>query len=125
MEDITILILVVKIIHLALILFVLITPFFNSIPLLIIHIATVISLLLHWSVNNDTCFLTLVEAKLRGINNSESFIHSIVSPVYKFTEVDVNNISYILITILGLISTVKLYKIYKKRKLILEKYNKD
>lgn len=41
-------------------------------------------LYLHWITNDDTCALTLLERKLRGVSCDDSFFHSLVSPVYKF-----------------------------------------
>jgi hypothetical protein len=104
------LLILVNLIHIVITLFILLSPFTDSAPLLLVHISSVISILLHWGYNNDTCFLTLVECKMRGIEQTQSFINSIVSPVYKFNEVDTSNMCYIFITLLGLVSVYKLYK---------------
>lgn len=47
-------------------------------------------LMLHWILNDDTCALTALECKLRGLEDcGESFVHRVVSPIYKITDVQV------------------------------------
>jgi len=108
--------LIVNIVHLTLILFIVLTPFVGGLHALIIHIASTISILFHWSVNNDVCCLTLLENRLRGTDSGESFMHSIVSPVYKFAEDDVSKMSYIVLVLLGVISIYNLRKIINKQR---------
>jgi hypothetical protein len=56
---------------------------------LVLHLSTGPSLAFHWITNNDTCSLTLLEMKLRGIEKcDESFFFKIVSPIYKPTWCD-------------------------------------
>lgn len=78
-----------RFIHLLIILFVLLAPFLafradqeTATMILILHVTTCLVLMLHWYLANDACFLTLVEKSIRGVNDNQSFIHSIVSPVY-------------------------------------------
>ncbi len=114
---------IIFVIHILLILFILIAPFSYNIGILVLHLASVVSILIHWSVNNDACFLTMIETNLRGVEKSESFIHNLVSPVYNFSEKDVGNICYITLFVLGSVSAFKIFKFFKKFKT--ERYNKD
>ena len=40
-------------------------------------------LVLHWVTNNDTCALSIMEATFRELPIEQTFVHSVVSPVYK------------------------------------------
>ena len=57
-------------------------PVCASLPTLLLVEAGYLLLFLHWLLNNDTCALTMLEQRLRGVEKSASFIHSIVGPVY-------------------------------------------
>lgn len=49
-----------------------------------IHLAAGPWLGAHWAMNDDTCCLTLLEMKLRGAKScKDSFVFSVVSPLYK------------------------------------------
>jgi len=64
---------------------------FSSVPLIrVSYVVFAPFLMLHWILNDDTCALTALECKLRGLEDcSESFVHKIVSPIYKITDVQV------------------------------------
>lgn len=111
-----ILALITMMIHYILVMFIIITPFTGGLHALIVHIASSVSILFHWVVNNDTCCLTLLENKLRGVESSSSFINGVVSPIYKFAEDDVNKLSYITLTVLCGISAYNLHKILEKKR---------
>jgi hypothetical protein len=75
---------IVRILHILIIALYCVAPFTNSDPLLVLHLFTGPFLWFHWITNNDTCSLTLLEMKLRGIEEcEESFFWSVVSPLYK------------------------------------------
>lgn len=97
---------IIRTLHLAVVLFVALTPFilylrwdkFNAETaslLLVLHVASCIVLMLHWFLANDDCFLTLVERHLRGVDTGESFIHSVVSPVYRIQDDTIRKICWI------------------------------
>ena len=100
----------IRILHVLFILFMLITPFVPNISwfLVLLHATTALSLLIHWYFNNDTCFLTLVEQKIRGVANTESFMHSLVSPVYKISDECIRSIVWCITPILGYVSFSRL-----------------
>lgn len=72
------------IIHICFIIWFVVTPFFNSPEMLVLHVMTGLTLFVHWFFNSDDCCLSLLESKIRGVEKSESFFHSLVSPIYKF-----------------------------------------
>jgi hypothetical protein len=75
---------IIWILHALFILWYVLTPFTNSEPMLVLHFFTGPFLLFHWVVNDDSCSLTLLEMKLRGIEDcKQSFFWNLVSPIYK------------------------------------------
>ena len=74
---------IVWLIHKCFTLFVLLAPFSNNYEYLILHAILVPFLFFHWLTNNDTCALTELEKYLTSKeNNTDTFIGSIVSPIY-------------------------------------------
>lgn len=102
---------IIKVTHLAVVIFITVTPFLKKLqwPLAVLHVTSVASLLVHWYVDQDTCFLTLLESMLLGINPKTSFMHRLVSPVYKIQDKDVRQIVWIVTPLLGLISVSRLW----------------
>jgi len=102
---------VIQTIHLIFILFVLFGILSNDPLFLLLYLFTLISLQLHWFMNNDICFLTLVERVLTGRSNEESFMHRIVSPIYKIPDRQLAIISKIAVYILIAATLYKLYRL--------------
>lgn len=103
---------VVFVLHLLLIIFMITVPFVEvpwSINLL--HFTVVGSIIIHWLANDDSCFLTLLESKLRGIPTTSSFMYSLVSPVYQVKDETLSQIGKIALPVLG---GVSLYKLLQK-----------
>ena len=102
---------IVKIIHILFIIFVILTPFIKNIIwlILVLHIVIIISLIVHWITNQDVCFLTWLECYLKGIPSKDSFIHSLVSPIYKIENDQLKLLSYIITPLLGFISMSRLF----------------
>jgi hypothetical protein len=108
---------VIFMVHLLFILFMVIIPFTENSLLHILHITTTVTLLVHWVLNSDACFLSLLESKIRNIEYTESFISRIVSPVYKLND---NSVVYIITILLSLISVTKLSKsLYLKKNIFI------
>ena len=60
-------------------------PFTDDQRILTLHLIGVPFLMLHWITNQSTCALTEIEKYLSGKeHDEETFIGSIVAPVYKF-----------------------------------------
>lgn len=72
--------------HVALVAFAVWAPFSGNDRAIAAHFVMTPFLWLHWSLNDDTCALTLLEKKLRGVEDSTSFFHNLVSPVYKIRD---------------------------------------
>ncbi len=103
-----ILIKIIQIIHLLLIIYIFIGPFYKN------HLDNVIGLLIfilfRWITNNNQCTLTTIENKLSGKN--KGFISRIVNPIYKLNESKMNRIIYfVTITWLLLLFIIKLEKL--------------
>lgn len=113
----------VQLIHLLGILFILMIPFQNMINLLVLHVSASLSILTHWYVNDNTCFLSVVEAKLRGIPKDHGFIHSLVAPIYDMNKSHTTMLSYIVLLCLMFLSIYKIY-ISKRMEEALELYSK-
>jgi len=77
---------VIRVLHILFIIWVVVTPFTNNEPMLVLHLFVVIFIWVHWWANQDTCALTLIERHLRGVSSDESFFHNLVSPVYKIQD---------------------------------------
>ena len=96
--------------HVSLILFVTVIPFTRqNWPILTLHLATVTSLIAHWTAGQDACFLTLVESVMRGIHPDESFVHQIVSPVYKIKDEEMKTLVWWVTPLLGSITLQRLW----------------
>ena len=69
--------------HILIIIFITITPFASSNPLVLIYYCYILFfIMLHWCTNNDSCVLTLIESKLRGKRSNETFMGKLIKPVY-------------------------------------------
>lgn len=74
---------VIWVLHMLLVCFVALAPFSGERWALVLHFLTVPFLWIHWLLNDDTCALTMLEKAVRGVDDSQSFFYSVVSPVYK------------------------------------------
>lgn len=99
---------IIKALHVFVILFMVIAPFTGKPYLWILHIVFGLSLLVHWSLKNDMCCLTLLECHVRGIETKETFIHSLVSPIYTIDDGILSIIVYRSTILLMMLSLYKL-----------------
>lgn len=100
---------IIKIFHICIILFVLITPITDISYYLILHITLCVSLIVHWISNNNICSLSIFESQLRGIEYTKSFTHQFIGPMYDISNTSWSNISYTLTILVMFISLYKLY----------------
>ena len=112
----------VRLFHIIVIIFVLIGPFSKNPLVLILHIVFCLCLMIHWMFNSDTCFLTLLETKIRGIDDNESFTYKFVAPMYNITHTKWNKLVWVITIIVCLIAVFNL-KNSAKFKLILKELN--
>lgn len=96
--------------HLVFVVWVLVVPFTNNEPMLVLHLIVIPFLWLHWWMSDDTCALTLMERHLRGVPAEESFFHNLVSPVYKIRDGDVRVVSWMLSVLLWMVTLSKVLK---------------
>jgi hypothetical protein len=69
-------------------------PFSDDDSLLAAYVFLIPFLWAHWLLNDDTCALTALECRLRGLeSNGESFIYKVVSPVYKIRNAQVKTLA--------------------------------
>ena len=83
--------------------------FLNIPAFLILHVTFSFSLLLHWYNNNNECSLTYMEAKLRGLDRTESFTHKFIAPLYDISRTEWSRICYIVTIVLMFVSIHYLY----------------
>jgi hypothetical protein len=67
-----------------------IMPFTNIKHYLEFYSIMVPFLFFHWSVNDDTCALTLMEQKITGKNKDETFFGRVMGGIYKMEDNDAN-----------------------------------
>lgn len=91
--------------HWAFVLFMAWAPFSSNRTALVLHLVVTPFLWLHWLLNDDTCALTLLEKKIRGLeSDSHSFVYNLVSPVYKVRDADVRVVCWMLSVLLWLVT---------------------
>lgn len=95
--------------HTLVILFILLGPFLNSPALWVLHITFSLSLLVHWYGNNNMCSLSIFEAKLRGLDYTDSFSHQFIAPIYDISQSQWSTLCYIITITLMSISIYYLY----------------
>lgn len=86
------LLLLIKLAHFVLLVFILVTPFINIPYLSMLHILVIPSILLHWILNNNICSLTVMEKFIRNkiskgkeeIKNEDCFTCRLIGDVYDF-----------------------------------------
>lgn len=116
---------IIILLHFIFVLFIVLTPFFGNNALLILHSFIVPFMMLHWYLNNNTCFLTLMEKQIRKQIYSEEpksedcLSHKLVAPIYDFKKnnVDLEYYLYFLATGLWLVTLSRLYYNYSNGKL--------
>jgi hypothetical protein len=75
---------IVKALHLLLVAFIVVVPFFGTRDLKLLHAIIVPFILLHWALNDSTCMLTQIEKALTDKPEDETFMGQLFGPVYKF-----------------------------------------
>ena len=81
---------IIFLIHLIFLIGILVVPFTNNKRYLHFYSILIPFLFYHWSVNDDTCAMTQAEMYFTGKDKDETFMHRLVSPIYKMEENDVN-----------------------------------
>jgi hypothetical protein len=111
----------IKVLHLLLILFIVITPFFNTNYYLLMHVIIVPFIIIHWITNNNICALTVAEYYIteivtgKPVEQQESFFARLVEPVYDFKKNNQAEAIIIYSIALGLLG-LSLGKLIKKKR---------
>ena len=80
--------------HLLFIIFVTTTPFISDNPLILLYYCFIMFFVMfHWYLNNDTCVLTLIEAKLRGTKDNDTFMGRLIKPIYNVSSKEIQYIA--------------------------------
>ena len=98
------------VLHIVFILWFVITPFTNNKPMLALHFVGGASLFVHWALGQDTCALTLIEQKLRGVECQDSFFFNLVSPIYKISDEELRPFVWVVSLALWGITVSKIIK---------------
>lgn len=102
---------VIWVLHMLFVVWMVVTPFTNNEPNLVLHLFVGPFLWFHWIMNEDACSLTLMEMKLRGIQDcKESFFHHVVSPIYKPRDEDIRVMAWMASIGLWLVTLSKVLK---------------
>lgn len=103
----------VLVLHILFVAFVVAAPFTGNEELITLHVLVLPFVCFHWLMANDSCFLTLVEQRLRGVNTNQSFFHSLMSPLYKpsgFTDPVIRKTTWVITLLLWAYSLRELKK---------------
>ena len=84
---------IIFLIHLIFLIAILVVPFTNDRRNLEFYSILIPFLFYHWSVNDDTCALTQMEMVVTGQDKEETFMHRVVSPIYKMEDNDIDNLT--------------------------------
>lgn len=94
--------------HWLFVLFMVWAPFSSNRTALVLHLIIAPFLWIHWLLNDDTCALTLLEKKVRGIDDdSKSFFYALVSPVYKVRDEELRAVSWMASVLLWAVTLTK------------------
>ena len=76
--------LLIQIIHILVILFIFLTPLFESEYMLTLHMVLIPFIMLHWLTNQTVCALTEIEKMVRGEASDEgTFFGKLMTPIYR------------------------------------------
>jgi hypothetical protein len=88
---------IISFIHLLVILFVINTPLVTDNPFILLYYCFIVFfIMIHWHYNNDTCVLTLIESKLRGKKDNETYFGRLIKPIYNVSSSEVQYITLFL-----------------------------
>jgi hypothetical protein len=58
-------------------------PFSQSTAMILMHVVVASGQLSHWVRNDDTCFLSQLEASIRGCHLNDTLFNSFFAPIYQ------------------------------------------
>lgn len=99
----------VRTLHIILVVWMCSIPIVGGIAQLLLVEVGYILLFAHWFCMNDTCALTLLEQHLRGVTKHESFMQSLVGPVYAISDGRFGRLVWTVSVCLFVVGAVRLY----------------
>ena len=115
-------ILIIQILHILVILYVLMGPFIQEPLNMFLYLLIIPFLVLHWVFNNNSCALTIMEAKMRNIPLDQGFIYRVITPIFKINHLKLSTAIYMVTIFLWIWVVIKMiivlsnWEQYKKRK---------
>jgi hypothetical protein len=95
---------IIWLIHVLVVILMVLVPLFGNKKYVSMYILIVPFLFFHWATNDDTCFLTILERKLRNVEKKDAFLQKLISPIYLLP-----NDFYIIIVYIPLVQLKKCY----------------
>ena len=106
---------VIRAIHIVFIAWVVYAPFSGNDQFLLMHAVICPFLMLHWMTSSAGCALTLLEKRLRGLeDDGESFVHKIVAPIYVIDDATLKLVVFGATMGLWIVTLSKLWHKYKQ-----------
>jgi len=88
---------IIAFLHLLFIIFAVSTPFATDNPFILLYYCFIIFfVMIHWYLNNDTCILTVIECKLRGTRDTQTFMGRLLKPIYNVQSEEIRYITIFL-----------------------------
>ena len=85
---------IISFLHLLVILFVLNIPLVTDNPFILMYYCFIVFfIMIHWHYNNDTCVLTVMESKLRGKKDTDTFMGRLIKPIYNVSSKEIQYIT--------------------------------
>lgn len=106
----------IRVLHILFIAWMVWAPFSGNEDMLVFHAMISPFLMLHWVLNDSGCILTQLEKRVRGLKqDSQSFIHSIVAPIYVIDDNTLKPCVFMTTIVLWLITLSQINKDMIKR----------
>ena len=91
---------IISFLHLLVVLFVINVPLISDNPFVLMYYCFIVFfIMIHWQYNNDTCILTVIESKLRGKKDNDTYFGKLMKPIYNVTSQEIQYITLLLFLI--------------------------
>lgn len=91
---------IISFLHLLVVLFVINVPLISDNPFVLMYYCFIVFfIMIHWQYNNDTCILTVIESKLRGKKDNDTYFGKLMKPIYNVTSQEIQYITLLLFSI--------------------------
>jgi len=91
---------IISFLHLLVILFIINVPLISNNPFVLMYYCFIVFfIMIHWHYNNDTCILTVIESKLRGKKDNDTYFGKLIKPIYNISSKEIQYVTLTLFTI--------------------------